>query len=190
MPFAVFNGEANLRQRIYMPKAKNVKPKAGNIVPGGNDVPRISARVAALKMLARREYSEAQIRQRLIHRGHPSEEIDEAVARLKSDSAIDDARVAKAMARMATVVKGRGKRRVIQQLTQAGIARSTIQRAVADTFDDVDGNQLIEAALAKRLRNGRPIADEKEFLRLYRYLVAQGFDSDQALAALSRRRGA
>ena len=171
-----------------MPKAQGLKPKAGKQVPDGNEVPTVSARFSALKMLARREYSEAQIRQRLLRRGHSSDEIDEAIGRLKADGAIDDARVAKAIARTATSTKQRGKRRVIQQLAQAGISRTAAHKAVEETFADLDADQLLETALSKRLRNGRPIADDKEFRRLYRYLMAQGFDADHALAALSKRR--
>jgi len=181
----------NHRKRISMPKAQSLKPKAGNILPDRNDVPsvpRVSARFSALKMLARREYSEAQIRQRLMRRGHPAVEIEDAITRLKADGAIDDTRVAKAIARTETSVKGRGKHRVIQRLAQAGIPRTAAHTALEDTFADVDPEQLIERALSKRLRDGRPIADDKEFRRLYRYLLAQGFESDQAFAALSKRR--
>ena len=55
--------------------------------------------IAALRMLARRELSEAQVRQRLARRGESQESIDEAIARLKSDRSIDDERVAGAIAR-------------------------------------------------------------------------------------------
>ena len=100
-----------------MPKAKSLRPRAGN------EVPRDSARVAALKMLARRELSEAQIRQRLQRRGHALDEIDSAIERLKSERAIDDARVAGAIARTETSLKRRGRLRVAQELARAGIAR-------------------------------------------------------------------
>jgi SOS response regulatory protein OraA/RecX len=47
---------------------------------------------------------------------------------------------------------------------------------------------LIEAALRKRLRHRDTIADDREFQRLYRYLVGQGFETDQIMSVLSRRR--
>ena len=46
-------------------------------------------------MLGRRELSEAQVRQRLARREHDPEAIDEAVARLIDERAIDDNRVAR-----------------------------------------------------------------------------------------------
>jgi SOS response regulatory protein OraA/RecX len=110
------------------------------------------------------------------------------VARLKDERAIDDRRVAEAIAHSETALKRRGRLRVRRQIEQAGIAASTA-RAVADaTFAEIDPDALIEGALQKRLRGRTRIADDREFHRLYRYLVAQGFESDQVLRTLNARR--
>src|SRR6266851_5230077 len=143
------------------------------------------AYVDALKMLGRRELSEAQVRERLASRGHESQAIDEAITRLKDERAIDDTRVAEAMARTATAVKRRGRVRVLRQIAQAGIAPAVARRAVDDTFGALDEEALIESALGKRLRGGAVIADDKELGRLYRYLIAQGFEMDRVMRALS-----
>jgi regulatory protein len=142
----------------------------------------------ALRMLARRELSEAQIRQRLARREHDSDLIDEAVARLKDERAIDDVRVADAIARTETSVRKRGKLRVRRKIESAGIGAATAKHAVDEAFSAIDGDALLESALAKRLRHGRTIADEREFNRLYRFLLGQGFEPDRALAALKRHR--
>ena len=144
--------------------------------------------VDGLKMLARRELSEAQIRQRLARRGHDEDEVDAAVARLKAERAIDDARVAEAIARTETAVKRRGKLRVTRQLESAGIARATARQAVDQIFADVDADALLAAALAKRLRGAASIKDDREFQRLYRYLIGQGFEADQVMRVLTARR--
>ena len=68
----------------------------------------MSAYADALKLLARRELSEAQVRQRLARKGHTEPDIDQAVARLVADRSIDDARVAEAIARTETAVRKRG----------------------------------------------------------------------------------
>ena len=171
-----------------MPKAQSLKPKAEKRLPLGNRLPTDSARVAALKMLARRELSESQIRQRLVRRGHETADIEEAIVRLKNDRAIDDARVAGAIARTETSVKRHGRLRVAQQMARAGIAKSTARAAITETFDSLDDDALLQQALNRRLKNERPIADQREFQRLYRYLIAQGFESDKVLEALTARR--
>jgi regulatory protein len=138
-------------------------------------------------MLARRELSEAQVRQRLARRGHGEDAIDAAVARLIEERAIDDERVAAAIARTETSVRRRGRLRVRRQIEHAGIAAPTARRAVDEVFGDIDNDAYLQASLAKRLRGRETIADDKAFQRLYRYLVGQGFESDQVVRALKAR---
>jgi len=145
------------------------------------------AYVDGLKMLARRELSEAQIRQRLTRRSHTTESIDSAIERLKSERAIDDVRVAGAIARTETHVRRRGRLRVIRQIEAAGISSAIAKQVVRDVFQDIDSDALLAAALEKRLRS-RDQIDELTARRLYRYLTSQGFDSDRVLAALRVRR--
>jgi regulatory protein len=147
----------------------------------------MSAYVDGLKLLARRELSEQQVRQRLARRGHDEDAIDDAVTRLRAERAIDDARTAEAIARTETTLHRRGKRRVRMQIERAGIASSVAKRAVDETFQSIDVDALLDASLAKRLHGRDTIADERELQRLYRYLVGQGFDPDRVLARLERQ---
>jgi regulatory protein len=146
-----------------------------------------SAYLDGLTLLARRELSEAQLRQRLARRAHDEDAIDDAVARLKVERALDDARVAAAIARTESAHKGRGRRRVTQAIARAGIGRDTARRATDEAFGALDEDAHLAAALDKRLR-GRGIADEAERRRLFRYLLGQGFESGRILAALKARR--
>ena len=139
-------------------------------------------------MLARRELSEQQVRQRLARKGHQQDAIDDAIARLRAENAIDDARTAAAIARAETSLRGRGRLRVRMQIERAGIGRDTAKRAVDAAFDGVDDDALLQAAVAKRLRGRDAIADDREYQRLFRYLLGQGFDSDKVLVALRARR--
>ena len=138
----------------------------------------------ALKMLARRELSEAQLRQRLLRRQHDPDAIEAALTRLKSERNLDDERVAGAIARSETNLKKRGRYRVTRQIEAAGIASSIAKRVVDETFAAIDGDALLTQALARRLRGRTRIEDDREFQRLYRYLVAQGFEPDRVLALL------
>src|SRR5262249_19725327 len=139
-------------------------------------------------LLARRELSEAQVRQRLARKQHEPGAIDDAVARLRRERAIDDARVAEAIARTETSVRRRGKLRVRMQIQRAGIGGDVARREVDAVFDGVDDDALIEASLRKRLRGRETIADDREFARLHRYLIGQGFEPDRVMQLLSSRR--
>jgi regulatory protein len=146
------------------------------------------AYIDALKLLGRRELSEAQIRQRLTRRKHDADAVDAAIERLREERSVDDVRVAEAIARSQTSLRKRGKLRVRLQIERAGIAAATARRVVDEVFADLDGDALLDAALAKRLRLGDDIADDRAFNRLYRYLVGQGFEPDRVMALLRTRR--
>ena len=146
------------------------------------------AYLAAVKMLAGRELSESQVRQRLTRRKYERDDIDQAIARLKTNGNIDDARAAAVIARRETTVRRRGKARVSSRLRAAGIAPATADRAVQQVFEEVDADALLAASLERRLRGRTRIEDDKELQRLYRYLVGQGFEPDRVLGALRKRR--
>jgi regulatory protein len=148
----------------------------------------MSAYVDGLKMLGRRELSEKQIRQRLARKEYDQDEIDSAIARLREERAIDDRRVAEAIARTETGIRKRGKVRVRLQLERAGIGRDTAKQAIDSVFEAIDDEALLESSLRKRLRGRETIADDREFARLFRFLIGQGFESDRVMKALKAYR--
>jgi regulatory protein len=147
-----------------------------------------SAYVDALRLLAARELSESQVRRRLARKGHEEVEVDAAIERLKLERALDDERVAAAVARTETHVKRRGRLRVRRQIESAGISAEVARRATEAAFAEVDDDALVESALGRRLKGDRAIENQREFERLYRFLAGQGFETDQILRALNRRR--
>jgi regulatory protein len=143
-----------------------------------------SAYIDGLRLLGRRELSVSQLRARLLDREHPSDDVDSAITRLLDTRALDDGRVARAFARTAAKVKGRGRLRVMRELHAMGIAKEVAAEALAEVFADLDERALIRQALQKKLR-GRPrIADRAENARLYQYLMRQGFSPAGIVAAL------
>src|SRR5437868_4411618 len=126
------------------------KPKAESPKPAVSEAKQVY--LAAVKMLARRELSEAQVRQRLARKEFDPDAIESAIARLRQERAIDDARVAGAIARTEISIRRRGRLRVRRQIEQAGVASATARRAVDEAFEAIDADALLEASLAKRLR--------------------------------------
>lgn len=154
-------------------------------------MPDRSAYLDALHLLARRELSVQQLRDRLIEREHDRDEIDRAIEHLLETRALDDRRVASAYVRTALKVKGRGRLRIQRELQQMGIARDVASEAIAEAFGDVDERALITKALQKKLRGGKKIASPAEYGRVYQYLMRQGFSPAAVNAALrAYRRGA
>ena len=142
------------------------------------------AHTEGLKLLARRELSVEGVRARLQDRGYPAAEIDAALARLSESGALDDARVARAYARTAVTVKGRGRLRITRELLQLGIRSDVIAEALGEVFGDLDERALIAQALKKKLHGRTRLADPREYARLYQYLLRQGFSPAGVVAAL------
>ena len=150
---------------------------------------RSSAHTEGLKLLARRELSVEGVRARLLDRGFAAGEVETAVATLLDSGALDDRRVARAYARTASSIKGRGRLRVMRELLQMGIHTDIAAEALGEVFGEVDERSLIETAIRKKL-HGRPaLTGPREQARLYQFLMRQGFSPAGVSAALRRLRG-
>ena len=148
----------------------------------------MDAYTSALTLLARRELSARQLRDRLTRKQFPSDEIERALARLTADGTVDDRRVALACARTDAAIKGHGRRRILQHVQQLGVSPDVAAEAVNEVFGDVDEASLLDAAIERRLR-GTAIAalDQHGKARLVRHLVARGFDPSAVFARLRRK---
>ena len=145
------------------------------------------AYVTGLKLLARRELSEAQVRTRLARREFGPDEIDTAVARLQRERALDDRRTALACARTEAHVKRHGRLRALRTVQALGIDRDLARAAVAEVFGDLDEDALIAQALDRKLRHGPDMDEAAVARRVHRYLLAQGFDAGRVHAAIRSR---
>ena len=138
----------------------------------------LDAYTVAVTLLARRELSSRQLRDRLLRRRFDPAEVDLVVERLSRDGTLDDRRVALASARLGAQVKRRGRRRVLQQIQQLGIHADTARAAVDEVFGALDESALLQAALERRLKGAHPRElDRKAVARIVRSLVGQGFDA-------------
>jgi regulatory protein len=145
------------------------------------------AYLSGLKMLARRELSETQLRTRLARRQFESHDIDAAVERLREERVVDDRRVALAFARTEVRLRSRGRARVERHIEAMGIARDVARAAVSEVYGELDEAALLEQALDKRLRRGLTLEDPPTARRVFRYLIGQGFEPGRVSAVLQSR---
>jgi regulatory protein len=142
----------------------------------------------ALRLLAGRELSVFRCRARLLDRDHDPADVDLAIERLLEDGSLNDARVARAYARTAVNVKGRGRLRVARELHAMGIARDVAAAALADVFGEVDERSLVARAVQKTLRGRAKPSTPADFARIYQHLLRQGFSPSTASAEVRRLR--
>ncbi len=143
----------------------------------------------ALRLLAGRELSVARCRARLLDRDHDPADVDAAIARLLEDGSLNDARVARAYARTAVNVKGRGRLRVARELQEMGIGRDVAAAALADVYGELDERSLVSRAVQKKLRGRPKPSTPADFARIYQHLLRQGFSPATASAEVRRLRG-
>jgi regulatory protein len=138
--------------------------------------PARSIKARAIGLLARREYSRAELRERLLANGGGAAAVDAALAELAALGYLCDARYAHAIVRRR---RGDYARRLIEEtLKQKGVEPTSAKEALADIA--VDDAQTLASLWQRRF--GRPPDDEREKARQVRFLQARGF----ALSAILR----
>ena len=139
-------------------------------------------RLAALRLLGRRDYTSAEIARRLLDRGFPPEDVATTVAALVADGSVDDARTARSHVRVALHAKGRGRLRILAELRARGIDDGTAHEALADLSPDED-QRAIERFLTRRCPGGLLPGDRD---RVFRQLLRRGFPADTISRVLKR----
>jgi regulatory protein len=146
------------------------------------DSPQSRARARALRLLAARPRTEAQIRERLVRAGFAGE-AEGVVAWLRDLRYLDDAAFARDRA-AGLVAPGRlGPRLAEQRLVAAGIPREAARRAVREALGDDEMARC--RTLAERRAGGSPgDLDDRGKARLSRFLLGRGFSGRAVSSAL------
>lgn len=140
------------------------------------------ARLTALRLLNRRDYTAAELRTKLLDKDHAPDQVAEALDGLIADGLVDDHRVAAAFVRVAATVKGRGRLRIARELEARGVAKSIVADALS-RLPVEDEEAAIRRFLArKRLPTRLPAADHR---RIFGQLLRRGFTAD-AIATVIR----
>lgn len=112
----------------------------------------------ASDLLARRDHSEKELRDKLRQKGFAAD-AEAALAKLKHYGYLDDARFAARYAAELQRVKHYGRRRIEQALFQKGVAADVIRDTLDTlTFDADDLVSLIEQKYAARLNSEQGVA--------------------------------
>ena len=131
----------------------------------------------AVKLLAARPRSVAELRERLLRGKNTNEEIVETViARLREYGYLNDERFAFSYASYKVKQKPVGRRRLERDLKFKKVDSSVATEALEMGYTETPEEQLIEQASAKRLRiRGKP-KNRLEAKSLFDHLLRQGFE--------------
>lgn len=129
-------------------------------------------------MLARREHSEGELRQKLLARDFDPGEVEAAVAALKAEGLQDDGRYAEAYVHQ-RVARGFGPVRIAHELRERGVTEALAEPLLAAP----DWRDRVGAARRKKFGEPAP-QDLEERARQTRFLEHRGFTSSQIRHAL------
>jgi len=131
----------------------------------------------AVKLLAARPRSVGELRERLLRGKNTNEEVVETViSRLREYGYLDDERFAFSYASYKVKQRPIGRRRLERDLKFRKIDNAVAGEALEMVFTETPEEQLIDQAIAKRLRiRGKP-KNRVEAKSLFDHLLRQGFE--------------
>jgi len=130
----------------------------------------------AVKLLAAKSRSVAELRERLLTgRGASKATVESVVSRLCEYGYLDDARFAEGYASLRLRERPVGRRRLERDLWLKKVDKAVADKALDAVFAETPESELVDRAIAKRIRlRGRP-KTRAEAKSLFDHLLRQGF---------------
>lgn len=138
------------------------------------------AKKRTMHLLEQMDRTERQLRDKLAAGEYPQNCIDDAIQYVKDFHYLDDERYAATYVQYHKDRMSRGQLK--QKLLAKGVERDVAERAVEDGCDG-DETEQIMALLAKRHYEPEN-CDQKEFARIYQYILRRGFRSSDILKCM------
>lgn len=133
---------------------------------------------AALAYLAKREYSELELRRKLLGRGADEAVVATALNALKEKHYLDDARYAAAYVRDRREFRPCGVAVLKRELTAKGVAMEFIDAAIEEEYDEERQRQALRQLLRKAVAIA-PADDEEQMVKyrskVIRRMLSKGF---------------
>jgi regulatory protein len=143
----------------------------------------------ALRQLAGRGHSVAELRSKLARRAERPELVEEVLGYLREYGFLDDRRFAESFSTARRDSEGFGQSRVLRDLRRKRIPREVAEEAVAAAYEGVDETALIEAFLERKYRHtdlARFLREPKNLNSAFRRLRHAGFGTSNTIRVLRR----
>jgi len=142
--------------------------------------PDTRARNSAMRLLARREHSRAELRGKLVGRGFENDSVEELLQGLEDQDLLSDERFAMSLI-ASRAETGYGPKRIDLELRNRGVSEELAREALAKA--EVDwGQQVTDQAVRKF--GSDPAQTFPEWARRARYLERRGFSQDAIRLAI------
>lgn len=140
------------------------------------------AKLRCMHLLERRDYTEKQLKDKLRmgKTAYTEDEIEAAVAYVKSYRYVDDGRYAEQY--IACMRDRKSRRQIEQELYQKGVSRELVEAAF-EAAGEIEEAAMIRAWMEKKHFEPEH-ADTKEKQRMYGFLARKGFCAEEISRAL------
>jgi SOS response regulatory protein OraA/RecX len=151
-------------------------------------------RAAALRYLSRRDYTAKELSQYLQRRGAADKDVDEVITALKTNGALDEARLAMSWVRYRKEYSPHGRAYIRRELLKRGADSSVIVAAIEEQYTEEDERQVVSnlikrMCMSKAKDTGDTLEEKKEAYKfrqkLARRLMAKGFAQDLIISEIN-----
>lgn len=164
----------SLSAALGLKRGQHLSPAEIERLQGEDEAQR--AYLYALRLLAYRPRSEAEMEQRLRQKDYTASSIAAALERLRAKSHLDDAAFARYWLDQRERLRPRGARALGYELRQKGVDRETIDQVLTD----VDEDALAWNAVAGKLARWRDLDPQALRKKMMSFLSRRGFAYDTA----------
>jgi regulatory protein len=143
----------------------------------------------ALRLLAQRPYSIAELKTKLARRSDSGSVVAETLAKLREYGMADDEKFSEAFASSRLQNDGFGRSRILRDLRVKRVPRPIAEKAVEKTFEKTEEAELAAQFLVRKYRNknlAELLKDQKQFAGAYRRLRVAGFSSSVSISLLKQ----
>ena len=141
----------------------------------------------ALRMLARRPYSLAEMRRALEKKYADSNQVRAAITRLRELHYLDDKKFAEHYASSLARNRAYGRQRIRRELKAKLVDYRQIEPALTQAFEETSERDLLEQTLEKKIRTLRLPLTRPKLAALCQSLVRRGFRGDDIMKAVRAR---
>jgi regulatory protein len=142
---------------------------------------------AALRMLARRAYSVAELRRALERKFPEHPGVRDAIVRLRQLGYLDDKKFAEQYASSLARHRALGRYRVRRELKAKLVDYKHIEPALQQAYEETNERELLERVLEKKVRTLRLPVTPSKLSSLCQSLLRRGFRADDIIKAIRAR---
>jgi regulatory protein len=141
----------------------------------------------ALKELNRRPYPTVELEKRLLNRSDDKALIASIIQKLTRYGYLNDRKYIEFFAESGREQKFFSRSRIEAELAARGLDPQLVVAVLEEIYPRADDSIQLTRAMERKLKKFAPPMDEKKVVKLYNYLVREGFSEESVQQELRRR---